>query len=256
MTYTWLSEFLSIFFRLLSKGGVIHLLITHWLRSPLRGSTSCRRALRSECVWPRIIWAATTQSADTLSAAVCSLFLFSCNFSPWAQSVQSTCFTLLYSPTLQLQLTRSRPRSMGAPYLTTWRKRGASSSKSRWDWRRSLHFRVRMDPPHTTPCQVNIKELLNSLSHGTTPLCSAFPMESCSVRWSVYTGTSGGIKCDNPSFHPGAFSQVLVVRQQCWVRPLQMASSRLQIPLGPVTMFPSAFLQRIFILWARATWFV
>lgn len=186
----------------------------------LWGSTSGCRARLFRCVWPQTVWAATTQSAGTLSAAVCDLFLLSFNFSPWVQSAQSTCFWLLYSPTLQSQLTPSRPRSksgMGALCLTTLRKRDASSSRSRWEWRKSPHFRVRMDPPHTTPCQVNINEFLSRFHmelhlHSLTAL--HFQLRAavwgglCSVR------TSGGIKCDNPSFQPGAAG---TGAQQCWV---------------------------------------
>lgn len=107
---------------------------------------------------------------------------------PW---LQTTCFCPFYSPTARSPPTGSRRKSSsgtGAPLRMRWPESGASSSRSRSDWRRSLHFRVRMDQLHTTPCQVNIDKSLNSPSNG---LMTVFP---CEVRT-----TSGRIKAQGGS---------------------------------------------------------
>lgn len=103
--------------------------------------------------------------------------VFRLHLSQWVPWLQTTCFCPFYSPTARSPPTGSRRKSSsgtGAPLRMRWPESGASSSRSRSDWRRSLHFRVRMDQPHTTPCQVNINKSLNSPSNGLTPaLCSA-----------------------------------------------------------------------------------
>lgn len=72
---------------------------------------------------------------------------------PWLQKVP---FCPPYSPTARSLPTGFRRRSgMGTLCRMRHPEPGASSSRSRWECRLSPHFRVRMDRPHTTPCQVN-----------------------------------------------------------------------------------------------------
>ncbi len=104
---------------------------------------------------------------------------------PWVPWSQRAPFCPLYSPTARSPPTGSRLTSSsgtGAPCRTRWPERGASSSRSRWDWRRRPHFRVRMDQPHTTPCQVNINKSLNSLSQTSTPTLSSASWRYFRVR--------------------------------------------------------------------------
>lgn len=76
----------------------------------------------------------------------------------------------------------------GAPCRMRWPEPGASSSRSRWDWRRSPHFRVRTDRPRITPCQVNSKKSINSLSSGPTATLRLAPWQKSRVNganWAV-----------------------------------------------------------------------
>lgn len=98
------------------------------------------------------------------------------------------CFCPLYSPTAPSPPTGSRQTSSSltaAPCRTRWPKRGASRSRSRWDWRRSPHFRVKTDQAHTTRCQVNInKSLYLHWKGASLAVCSAPGQYSCvSLGW-------------------------------------------------------------------------
>lgn len=85
------------------------------------------------------------------------------DLSPWAPWPQRACFSPPCSPTPPSPPTPSRRTSssgMEARCRTRRLERGACSSRSRWDWPRRPHFRVRMapppPPPPTTPCQVDM----------------------------------------------------------------------------------------------------
>lgn len=142
--------------------------------------------------------------------------VFRLNLSRWVPWLQTASFCPLYSPTPRSPPTGSRRKSSsgtGAPLRMRWPESGASSSRSRWDWRRSPHFRVRMDQPHTTPCQVNISKSLNSPSDGLTPaLCSAswqYIRVKCAQRAGEFRLREGVLKV-KPQSTTGTGSGVIV----------------------------------------------
>lgn len=142
--------------------------------------------------------------------------VFRLNLSRWVPWLQTASFCPLYSPTPRSPPTGSRRKSSsgtGAPLRMRWPESGASSSRSRWDWRRSPHFRVRMDQPHTTPCQVNINKSLNSPSDRLTPaLCSAswqYIRVKCAQRAGEFRLREGVLKV-KPQSTTGTGSGVIV----------------------------------------------
>lgn len=99
---------------------------------------------------------------DTLSVQTAGLRL---HLSPWVSRLQTASFSPPYSPTARSPPTDCRRTSAsgtGAPCRMRCPERDASRNRSRWDWRKSPHFRVRMARPRTTPCQVNISKRVHA----------------------------------------------------------------------------------------------
>lgn len=99
---------------------------------------------------------------DTLSVQTAGLRL---HLSPWVPRLQTASFSPPYSPTVRSPPTDCRRTSAsgtGAPCRMRFPKCDASRNRSRWDWRKSPHFRVRMARPRTTPCQVNISKRVHA----------------------------------------------------------------------------------------------
>lgn len=159
----------------------------------LWGSTSGCRARLFRCVWPQTVWAATTQSAGTLSAAVCDLFLLSFKL-----------FTMSTVGSEHVFLTALQPNTSVSTYALPSEIKvgngGSVSDDSAKARRVQQQIQMRLAEKSTLPRQNGStshyamsgkhQRVFKSLSHGVTPTlshCSAFPIESCCVRWSVFS---------------------------------------------------------------------